>query len=460
MVNILLLNYLYKLISMKEFEQNSPRFYINPVTGRLIKSSGKIYNELKQIQKEETKFSIEKHKCLYNVKSAERCLTKILKLYPNVVYPPSSFIEIPKTFRHKNIRAFIQDKKTNAFIGYIDKTGSKFKLYKPIKYDNNNNIPVVYDNYNVLSNIVDKIDPISFDEQLHLEKDLIIQKREKEYNNNNNQKDVILLFNPLKNDFIPINTTMDTVELENILKIFNRELLPQQLPPINHNSNSSLSGFVKDETYIYGIVDTNNSIKRFKNPIDLQQLQNQIQKVEKKIKSIDKKVSNIEHVITNFSDIIFDFFLENKKTSQKTISEKTISEKTISEKTTPIPIKISDLPEVTVIKGSHAEEFTKVLNNSPIINQQEQNQIIEDIKCLDGEQYDTNEKRCLPCDKYDLVWDPEHKMCKPMLKDDIIKEQESKEPEQNFEEVKMLFDTKDNIIGYISDGLNNLRFPV
>jgi hypothetical protein len=43
-----------------------------------------------------------------------------------------------------------------------------------------------------------------------------------------------------------------------------------------------------------------------------------------------------------------------------------------------------------------------------------------------------------------------------MLKEDIIKEQNEKEPEQNIEEVKMLFDTGDNIIGYISDAFMNL----
>lgn len=443
---------------MKEFDQNHPRFYINPITGRLIKSSGRLYNELKSLRKE-TKFSIEKHKCLYNVKSAERCLTKILKLYPNVVYPPSSFIEIPKTFRHKNIRAFIEDKKTNALIGYIDKTGSKFKLYKPIKNKHyNNNIPTVYDNYNVLSNIVDKIDPISMNEQSHLEKDLDLlttnfNEDEKLYNNNS--KDVILLFNPLKNDFIPINTKMDTVELENILKIFNRELLPQKLPPIYENSKSQLSGFVKDNVYMYGIVDTNNMIKRFDEPLlikEFNEINNKLQNLEEKITSVEKKVSYIEHLITDFSDVIFDIFLK-KGQQEHCETEKPSTPPNIN---TPIEKKISDLPEVTVIKGSHTDEFLKTLDNAPVITKQHQNQIIEEIKCLDGEQYDTNEKRCLPCDKYDLVWDPEHKMCKPMLKEDIIREQKEKEPEQNVEEVKMLFDTGNNIIGYIADAFMNL----
>lgn len=50
----------------------------------------------------------------------------------------------------------------------------------------------------------------------------------------------------------------------------------------------------------------------------------------------------------------------------------------------------------------------------------EVNDIIDTINCLDGEQYDINSKRCLPCTHYNLEWDNESKMCKIRIKNPII----------------------------------------
>ena len=46
-----------------------PRFYLNPITGRLIKSTGRVYKRLKQ-----DSILISRDKCMYNNKSAQHCL--------------------------------------------------------------------------------------------------------------------------------------------------------------------------------------------------------------------------------------------------------------------------------------------------------------------------------------------------------------------------------------------------
>ena len=86
-----------------------------------------------------------------------------------------------------------------------------------------------------------------------------------------------------------------------------------------------------------------------------------------------------------------------------------------------------------------------------MISNKEQDKIIKQLKCLDGEQFDTNENRCLPCSHYNLVWDPKQNICKPMLKEEILKEQEKSILSKGMElsPLKLLTDSKNNIIGYM-----------
>jgi hypothetical protein len=44
-------------------------YYINPISGRVIKSTGKLYKELKK-----KRFKTDKDACLYNITSAKRCI--------------------------------------------------------------------------------------------------------------------------------------------------------------------------------------------------------------------------------------------------------------------------------------------------------------------------------------------------------------------------------------------------
>lgn len=64
---------------------------------------------------------------------------------------------------------------------------------------------------------------------------------------------------------------------------------------------------------------------------------------------------------------------------------------------------------------------------------------MKEIKCLDGEQYDINEKRCLSCDKYNLVWDPEYAKCKMVYK----------EKYEQIEKNIIVVDDKNEIVGYL-----------
>jgi hypothetical protein len=162
-VIIKLFLYILLYIEIMEMNESKPRFFINPITGRMIKSRAKTFRNLKSLG-----YQVDKHKCLYDVKTAKKCLERILHLYPNIVYPSSNFINIPKTFKHGYIRAFI--KHNNKIIGYIDKRGKKYKLYKPIH--STRKLPIVEDPFDSLHLILDKIDRISEKDQRLVEKQI------------------------------------------------------------------------------------------------------------------------------------------------------------------------------------------------------------------------------------------------------------------------------------------------
>ena len=102
------------------------------------------------------------------------------------------------------------------------------------------------------------------------------------------------------------------------------------------------------------------------------------------------------------------------------------------------------MPEVEFVKSQDIKSMEETLLESPII---ESDAVIKQIKCLDGSQWNINENRCISCDKYGLVWDPEYKACKIMLKEDIKKELE----DEDYTAIKMkiMLDNKDEILGYL-----------
>lgn len=57
----------------------------------------------------------------------------------------------------------------------------------------------------------------------------------------------------------------------------------------------------------------------------------------------------------------------------------------------------------------------KELKRAPKVKADE---VLKEIECKEGK-FDVNEKRCMPCEFYDLVWDGEAKMCKIADKESI-----------------------------------------
>jgi len=465
----------------------TPRFYINPLTGRMIKSTARTFKKLKR-----EKYVIDKHKCLYNIKSAERCFNKLFKLYPDIVYPSSNFIDIPKTYKRGSIRAFIGDKKK--LNGYIDKTGKKYKLQKNIK--NIKRVPIVKDLNDNLKNIVDKLPEIDNLQQKIVEDQIKYDKPIKRID------DINIIFNPLQNDFVSVNKKINKEEIQNILEIVNGELIPKKLIPISKDFD--YAGIIKDNENIYGLVDTSNQIKRFDKPVKIK-YKEQKRDIEKSDtisipESLLKSQESESDIISPLSDVtLSDVTLSDvtlsEPTSTPSLSEPTptlveppslsptLSDVTLSEPTptptlvdvtlsepTPTPTPtlveaspilsdatlveneieneyIESLPEVEFIKTGDIKIMEDKLVESPIV---ESEVVIKQIKCLDGSQWDINENRCISCDKYGLVWDAEYRSCKIMLKDTIKKIIKTGDEIDSVRiGLKIVTDNKDKILGYL-----------
>ena len=108
---------------------------------------------------------------------------------------------------------------------------------------------------------------------------------------------------------------------------------------------------------------------------------------------------------------------------------------------------IETIPQVTVLKKNELKELEKEIEKSPILSEIEQKEIVKSLQCLDGEQFDVDEKRCLPCAHYDLVWDSETKACKPLLKEDVKIEKGKSDGE--FEKIELVMNKHNEILGYI-----------
>jgi hypothetical protein len=231
-----------------------PKFYISPYSGRVIKSSGRLYNQLK-----EEGFIVDKHRCFYNIQTAQKCLNRLISLYP-YLYPPSNFIGIPKTYDKGPARAFVCDtKKRDSIIGIVDKSGNLKQLQSPIESPSS---PLqVKDPLNVLPSVLPKKEIVDKETQTAVEKQL---KEEEQPNAN-----VSIIYNPVQDDFIPVNKETTVAEQKEILQALNEELIPLQLPPIKEDGNVSGAVVNEDATKLLGIVDTSNEIKAFREPIDL-----------------------------------------------------------------------------------------------------------------------------------------------------------------------------------------------
>ena len=451
--------------------KKQPRFYLNPTTGRLIKSTARVYKKLKK-----DSILMLRDKCLYNPKSAQRCLTKLLTLYPNV-YPPSNFIKIPKTHKRGSIRAFIKDPRKKYLVGYINKFGKAFRLRRPII--TKKKVPIVIDYHNVLHKIITNKNCITENSQKRVEKQIkagILL---------NTIENTIILFNPIQNDFIPINKTINQDEIKSVIKMINNRLIPHELQPITINLN--ISAIIIEDNKIIGFVDKYNQLKRFTTPIKIISKRKytpltelteepEITEPELLLEKVGPKPSKPEEETeeeiteeeTTEEEIPEEEITEEETTEEEIPEEETTEEEITEEETTEeeIPETITEpeiteeeeeeevpeeitktLPSVTTIKGDDYIDLKEKLEGSPEVEPKE---IAEQIRCLEGEQFDVNEQRCLPCTHYGLVWDSQYKLCKQMLKEDIM-EQKDDHIDIKTNKLKILFDTNDNIIGFLEN---------
>lgn len=230
-----------------------PRFFMSPVSGRLIRSSGKTFQHLK-----EQGYIIDKHPCLYNIKSAQKCVDDLLKLYPSLVYPPSSFIDIPKTYKGKNskARSFVINEQGD-IQGFIDRKGRIHKLDNPLPQPSSP-IPTVDDPSGSIGVALAKAIVPNADIRADIEQQIQNGTVKPSYKQ--------LLYNPVHNDFVPVIPELSKEEQLAILDTINDRLIPSTLPTIG---NTNISGvLIDDKKTIIGVVNGNNEINTFSEPVN------------------------------------------------------------------------------------------------------------------------------------------------------------------------------------------------
>ena len=176
-------------------KHSRPRFFLSPYSGRAIKSTGKLFQELN-----ERGYIVDRHPCLYNIRSAERCLKKILRVYPGI-YPPSNFMDIPKTYKKGKARGFII--KDARAVGFVNKHGHAKRLRTPIHIQTDTVIPTVHDPHQMFDIMTQPV--ANSDEQAEVAQQIqnekpIASKQEHEHS------PIVksLIYNPIQNDYIPV----------------------------------------------------------------------------------------------------------------------------------------------------------------------------------------------------------------------------------------------------------------
>jgi hypothetical protein len=466
-----------------------PKYYISPYSGRVIKSTGKLFNQLK-----EDGFIVDKHKCFYNIRTAERCLNKILSLYPYISYPPSKFIGIPRTYQKGPARAFVCDEEN--VIGIVDKNGKMKKLITPIPQTQE--LLQVKDPLNVLPKVLPKKEVVEEETQMAIENQL--QEKEK-------LPEMSIIYNPVQDDFVPIKKETDVEEQKEILQAVNQELVPLQLPPIKEQGNVSGAIVDKESNQLIGIIDTANQIKVFREPISIA--------IDEKTEDLDtesesdidigtepetdiklesepeielesepeielesepeielesepeieleielesepeielESESESEPEIELESESEPEIELESKSESESEPESESVTEsESESEPEIELDSKAESEPEIKLDSGSETKSEIKTeevkiegvptvdaesidMTEASEIPAESEREIMEQVdkKCLDGEQYDVNSQRCLPCTYYNLVWDRETNKCRIDLKRNIL-----------------ITDKENNIIGFL-----------
>ena len=446
-------------------------------------------------------------------------MNKLAKMYPSI-NPPTTLTDIPKTYHSNDITHFII--KNNKILGVVNKYGDINRVLKPIK--TNKDLPIVQDPFNVLHSVLHFYPKI----------DDIMQKNiEKQINMPFKNKNKILIYNPINNDFIPINEILSNSQQLDIINNINTHLISKTLPSISHSIK--LAGLIVNENNVIGIITTDNEIKKFEEPIKLVE-----PKFNDELQDIIIDNSDVSSLYSN-SDIESDSgYIEKEIIKEVEIPAKEVSEplvemldkepsvempiempvempvETPSIETpvempveipietpveTPVEIPIEtpvetpvetqvetpvempiempiekpsiEMPVETPVESSIEDkenlelneinkeliktlpkliieddksELKSDLDGATIMSKVQINDILGQLRCLEGEQYDITKNRCVPCNMYNLEWDSKLKKCKINLnKENIIPLNNNK---NQFDMPVLVMDENDNIIGF------------
>lgn len=343
------------------------RYYLSPVSGRIIKSTGRTYNTIK-----EEGYFIDKHPCLYNINSAKKCLERLLRRYPSIAFPPSSFLNIPRTGDTK-IRGVVYDETNTRIRGIVDKRGKLKGLKKEIDVskDESLQLPSIQDPYGMLQKALNTKEPATDEEHEEIKRNLHGKRQSKKA-----KRKLSLVYNPVHDDIVPMKDTSERNDMvpmkdasvqKEVLNVINSSLVPSTLPPVKEELD--VAGIIENENDILGYMNTDNEIKRYDPPL--------------RVKG-----------------------------------------------------DLSKLPRVKL-----TEDVKKEVAMAPLASTKKRESI---SLCLDGEQYETSKRRCMPCGFYGLEWDPIYKKCRVKIKAESLIPSYLP-PTENV----LLMDNNNQVIGYL-----------
>lgn len=194
------------------------KIFINPITDRFIQSTGKTFKDFKKL-----KNKLYGDRCLYNITSAKQCLKSIFRLYPNIVYYPSNFVNIPSTYpKETNPLAVGFIKKDDDLVGFVDKEGIIKKFKNKIR--KRHGIPII-----TTTNIKEDkalLSSVKEAEESTIEEE---NKIKIQLTKPPLKKNIQILYNPVQKDFIPLKAEMDLKDKINLLNVINNTLIPKNI---------------------------------------------------------------------------------------------------------------------------------------------------------------------------------------------------------------------------------------
>lgn len=267
-------------------------FYINPITDRLIKKDNKTYRDLKSRH-----FKLKKSPCLYNEKSAKKCLEKIIKHYPKLPIPSKTLPNDITVIRNGD----------GLVHGVVNGNGQIYKLEYPIKVETK--VPeliTVSENHNeILNNKLNSSDILS------------VEYVQNKLNNVPTGENV--MYNPLQDNYLPIVTTP-------VLNEINKQIIPKMLP-VNVGSVAAVIRNKDNLDEITGYINEKNEALKLSTTLNLKisELQKELSTKNTEIddlkKEIKTKIKSGELSFGNLNSLLI------KKENEKQQIEKQCTQK-------------------------------------------------------------------------------------------------------------------------------------